>query len=49
MDTRTGLLTRTIDGVPAWRWAAQGLWIAARLLAVLYFGEGGAKFFYQGF
>lgn len=49
MDTRTGLLSPTFDGLAAWRWLARGLWIALRLIAVFYLGEAGARFFYQGF
>jgi hypothetical protein len=49
MDTRTGLLTRTFDGMPAWRWVTRGLWIALRLIAVFYLGQAGSRFFYQGF
>lgn len=49
MDLRTGLLTRPIDGIPAWQLAARGLWVAVRLIAVFYLGQAGARFFYQGF
>lgn len=49
MDSRTGLLTRPLDGIPAWRWMTRGLWIALRLIAVFYLGQAGARFFYQGF
>ena len=49
MDTRTGLLTRAFDGIPARRLVARGLWIAVRLIAVFYLGQAGARFFYQGF
>ena len=49
MDTRTGLLMRTYDGLPAWQWASRGLWIGLRLIAVMYLGQSGLKFFYQGF
>ncbi len=48
MDLRARLLTRN-DSMRAWQRAASGLWIGLKLIAVLYLGQAGAKFFYQGF
>ncbi len=48
MDLWTRLLTHD-DGRRAWRRTVHGLWIGLRLIAVLYLGQAGAKFFYQGF
>ncbi len=35
--------------MPASELALRALWIAARIVAVLYLGQPGAMFFYQGF
>lgn len=44
--------TVTPDGekkFPGARFALRVLWIAVRLVAVIYLGQSGALFFYQGF
>ena len=35
--------------LPASELALRALWIAVQIVAVLYFGQQGALFFYQGF
>jgi hypothetical protein len=35
--------------MPAYELALRALWIAAQIVAVLYLGQPGALFFYQGF
>ncbi len=35
--------------MPAYELALRAVWIAARIVAVLYLGQPGALFFYQGF
>jgi hypothetical protein len=38
-----------IDGIPLWRYLARMTWVAIRLLLVIYLGQAGIRFFYQGF
>jgi hypothetical protein len=40
---------RTIDGIPLGRFLLRLLWVTVQLLLVLYLGNPGALFFYQGF
>lgn|GEM_PF-3246733 len=42
-------MNRPIDGIPLSRFLLRILWVAIRLLLVLYMGETGTSFFYQGF
>ena len=35
--------------MPAYELALRAVWIAAQIVAVLYLGQPGALFFYQGF
>lgn len=37
------------EKLPGVQFALRTLWIAVRLVAVLYLGQSGALFFYQGF
>jgi hypothetical protein len=38
-----------IDGIPAGRYVLRMFWVAIRLLLVIYLGQAGVQFFYQGF
>jgi hypothetical protein len=40
---------RTIDGVPWPGFVLRLLWVAIRIVLVVYLGQTGALFFYQGF
>jgi hypothetical protein len=37
------------EKLPGLQFALRALWIAVRLVLVLYLGQSGALFFYQGF
>jgi hypothetical protein len=44
------IVTADSEGaIPASELALRALWIAVQIVAVLYFGQPGALFFYQGF
>jgi hypothetical protein len=46
------LSTVTLDKekkLPELQFAIRTLWVAARIVAVLYLGQSGTLFFYQGF
>jgi hypothetical protein len=40
---------KLIDGIPARRFVLRLSWVALRLVLVLYLGQKGVRFFYQGF
>ena len=35
--------------MPAWRWALRLSWLALQIILVLWFGQKGVQFVYQGF
>jgi len=35
--------------LPAWRWALRLSWLALQIILVLWFGQKGVQFVYQGF
>lgn len=37
------------DEVPLWRTAIRAFWIAIQITLILWFGQKGYMFFYQGF
>lgn len=42
-------LSRPIDGIPAWQFAARLLLLAVQVVAIICLGEKGVLFFYQAF
>ncbi len=38
-----------IEGIPLWQFGLRVCWIAVRLVLVMYIGQAGVRFFYQGF
>ncbi len=46
---RLSLTARQIDGIPAGQYLLRMFWVAVRLLLVIYLGQAGVQFFYQGF
>ena len=46
---RLSLTGARIDGISAGRYVLRMFWVAIRLLLVIYFGQSGVQFFYQGF
>jgi hypothetical protein len=42
-------MSATIDGVPVGQYLARMTWVATQLLMVVYLGQAGVRFFYQGF
>lgn len=43
------LLTRRIDGIPAYWFALRLFWIAAQTILIICLGRKGVLFFYQAF
>ena len=43
------LMRRSIDGIPAWRFALRVLLVTVELMLFLWLGQQGTLFFYQGF
>lgn len=43
------MLSRAIDGIPVWKLVLRVLWVATELTLVLWLGQKGAYFVYQGF
>jgi len=38
-----------VDGIPLWLFLLRVLWVAVQLILVIWLGQRGALFFYQGF
>jgi hypothetical protein len=38
-----------MDGIPLWWFALRVAWVAVQILLVIWFGQRGQLFFYQGF
>lgn len=45
----TLVFARAFDGIPAWKLALRVLWVAIEITLVLWLGQKGAYFVYQGF
>jgi hypothetical protein len=43
------LLSTTLDGIPAWRFALRLIWVAIQIYLVICVGQQGILFFYQAF
>jgi hypothetical protein len=37
------------ERMPAWQWAVRLVWLAFQIILVLWFGQKGVQFVYQGF
>lgn len=46
---RVPLTGAQIDGIPAGQYLLRMVWVAVKLVLVIYFGQAGVQFFYQGF